>query len=92
MAGQVKIVYCTQCGWLLRSSWMAQELLTTFAEEIAELTLAPATGGVFEVYANDQIVWSRADQKRFPAITELKRAVRDVVAPEKSLGHVDKTD
>jgi predicted Rdx family selenoprotein len=23
---RVEIEYCTQCGWLLRAAWMAQEL------------------------------------------------------------------
>ena len=69
---------------------MAQELLTTFDTEISELTLEPGTGGVFEVTANDELVWSRKDAGRFPEITELKQLVRDVLAPEKDLGHSDR--
>ena len=46
---RVEIEYCTQCRWLLRAAWMAQELLTTFQDEIGELVLMPAIGGVFEV-------------------------------------------
>lgn len=69
---------------------MAQELLTTFEQEIATLTLRPGTGGVFEVRADDTLVWSRKDEGRFPDITELKQRVRDVLAPEKSLGHADR--
>ena len=30
----IEITYCRLCGWGLRAGWMAQELLTTFAEEI----------------------------------------------------------
>jgi selenoprotein W-related protein len=90
MKNKVVIKYCTQCRWLLRSSWMAQELLTTFQEEIAELTLQPGTGGVFEVYANEIQIWSRKERGGFPEIKELKQLVRDVISPEKSLGHSDK--
>ena len=85
----VKIKYCTQCGWLLRSSWISQELLNTFSEEIDELTLVPSTGGVFEIYINDEIIWSREEQNRFPEIKILKQLVRDHIAPKKSLGHID---
>ncbi|ROT99787.1 SelT/SelW/SelH family protein [Marinobacter sp. R17] len=93
MPSRVEIHYCTQCRWLLRAAWMAQELLTTFEDEIGELVLKPGTGGVFEVRADDQTVWSRKAAGRFPDITELKQAVRDVVAPERPLGHADrKTD
>ena len=69
---------------------MAQELLTTFDTEIDELTLQPGSGGIFEVIVNDNLVWSRKDAGRFPEITELKQLVRDVLAPEKDLGHADR--
>ena len=90
MSNRVEIRYCTQCRWLLRSAWMAQELLTTFEQELSELTLKPGSGGVFEVWANGDLVWSRKEKGRFPEITELKQLVRDRVAPDKDLGHVDR--
>lgn len=86
----ITITYCTQCRWMLRAAWMAQELLSTFDGEIAELTLKPGTGGVFEVTADGELVWSRKQEGRFPDITELKQRVRDVIAPEQDLGHSDK--
>lgn len=86
----VKIKYCTQCGWLLRSSWISQELLSTFSEEIDELTLIPSTGGVFEIFINDEMIWSREKQDGFPDIKTLKMIVRDHIAPAKSLGHIDR--
>ena len=90
MKNIIEIRYCTQCRWLLRAAWMAQELLTTFEREITELTLRPGTGGVFEVIANGELIWSRKEAGGFPEITELKQRVRDVIAPDKDLGHVDK--
>jgi selenoprotein W-related protein len=87
---RVEIVYCTQCRWLLRAAWMAQELLTTFSDEVGEVALAPGTGGIFEVRVNDDLVWSRADMGRFPEIKELKQIVRDRFVPEKDLGHSDR--
>jgi selenoprotein W-related protein len=92
MAGQsrVEIEYCTQCRWMLRAAWMAQELLSTFEGEIAEVALIPGSGGIFEVRAGGQVLWSRHERKRFPEIKELKQVVRDAVAPGKSLGHADR--
>ena len=90
MKNHVTIEYCTQCRWLLRAAWMAQELLTTFEREIAELTLKPGTGGVFEVKAGEVRIWSRQAEGRFPEIGELKQRVRDQIAPEKDLGHSEK--
>ena len=86
---RLEIEYCTQCRWLLRAAWFAQELLTTFQSELGELALVPGTGGIFEVRLNDDVIWSRATQGRFPEPKELKQRVRDVIAPGRSLGHSD---
>jgi selenoprotein W-related protein len=87
---RVEIHYCTQCRWLLRAAWMAQELLASFEQEIGELVLVPAQGGVFEVRADGALVWSRKERGRFPEIAELKQLVRDRIAPDKDLGHADR--
>jgi selenoprotein W-related protein len=86
---RIEIEYCTQCRWLLRATWMAQELLTTFQSEVGELALLPGARGVFEVRADHEIIWSRADRGRLPEIKELKQLVRDRIAFEKDLGHSD---
>ena len=86
---RVEIEYCTQCRWLLRAGWTAQELLTTFQAEIGEVALMPGTGGIFDVRVGEQIVWSRAAEGRFPEMKELKQRLRDVIAPGRPLGHSD---
>lgn len=88
----VEIEYCTQCHWLLRSAWMAQELLTTFESDIARLTLVPGTGGIFEVRLNGEVIFSRMATGRFPESKELKQLIRDRIDPERSLGHSDRKD
>ena len=87
---RVEIQYCTQCRWLLRAAWLAQELLTTFEAELGEAALIPSTGGVFEVRVDGETVWSRASQGRFPEAKEIKQLVRDRIAPDKDLGHSDR--
>ncbi|WP_323751212.1 SelT/SelW/SelH family protein [Marinobacter sp.] len=89
MATRITLHYCTGCNWLLRSAWMAQELLTTFDGMIDELTLKPGDGGIFEVYVNSTRIWSRKEQGGFPEIKQLKQLVRDEIAPDHSLGHSD---
>ena len=87
---RVGIEYCTDCRWLLRSAWMAQELLTTFESELGEVALQPGSGGVFEVRVNGEALWSRKEQGRFPDLKELKQLVRNVIAPDKNLGHSER--
>jgi selenoprotein W-related protein len=69
---------------------MAQELLTTFAEEIGEVALLPGTGGILEVHVGNELIWSRQQQGRFPEMKELKQLVRDRIAPDRDLGHSDR--
>ena len=97
VGAHITIVYCRLCNWMLRANWMAQELLSTFADEITEITLKPRMGGIFEIWiaredqydGEPQRLWSRKDDGGFPDIKVLKQKVRDVVAPDRSLGHVD---
>jgi selenoprotein W-related protein len=86
----VAIAYCFQCHWLLRSAWMAQELLSTFADELGSVTLVPGTGGIFEIRLDGELIWERKRDGGFPDIRVLKQQVRDRIAPGRDLGHVDR--
>lgn len=83
------IYYCNGCRWLPRASWMAQELLTTFADELAEVTLRPGASGQFDIHLNEQIIWCRKSDGGFPELKMMKQKIRDEIAPKKSLGHSD---
>ena len=87
---RVEIEYCTQCRWLLRAAWTAQELLTTFETELGEVALRPGKGGVFKVRVGGEVIWSRKAEGRFPDLAELKQRLRDRIAPGKDLGHSDR--
>ena len=87
---RVAILYCTQYNWLLRAGWMAQELLSTFSEEIGGVTLVPGTGGIFEIECGGELVWERKRDGGFPDVKALKQLVRDRIAPERALGHLDR--
>lgn len=87
---RVEIRYCTQCRWILRAGWLAQELLSTFDTDLGEVALVPGMGGIFEVRIDGELVWSRHEQGRFPEAKELKQLVRDRVAPDKDLGHSER--
>lgn len=92
MKPTVTIEYCPKCGWMLRAAYMAQELLTTFSEELKGVLLQPAeVSGRYTIYINEQIIFDRKERGRFPEIKELKQLVRDVVSPQKNLGHSDKS-
>ncbi|KAA0875709.1 SelT/SelW/SelH family protein [Nitrincola tapanii] len=86
----IRITYCCQCQWLLRSAWLAQELLSTFADDLAEVSLIPGRGGVFEIECDGVLIWERKRDEGFPEAKILKQRVRDLIDPERSLGHNDR--
>lgn len=89
-APRLDITYCTQCRWLLRAGWTAQELLTTFPADLGEVALVPGTGGVFVVRLDGEVLWDRSVDGGFPELAVLKQRVRDRVSPDRDLGHSDR--
>ncbi|KAK6841659.1 selT/selW/selH selenoprotein domain-containing protein [Apiospora arundinis] len=105
---RVTIRFCTQCKWMLRAAYYAQELLSTFSTGLGEVALQPSTGGTFivEILASvtpllhhapaaqptqqRRVLWDRTVDGGFPETKELKRRVRDVIEPNRDLGHVDR--
>ncbi len=69
---------------------MAQELLSTFEDELSEVALVPGTNAIFEIKVDGTLVWSRERDGGFPDIKTLKALIRDIVAPERDLGHIDR--
>ena len=93
MKPTISIEYCPKCGWMLRAAYMAQELLTTFNDDVYGVMLQPSeVSGSYIISINDNEIFNRKREGRFPEIKELKQVVRDVVSPEKSLGHSEKKD
>ena len=88
----VHIRYCPACGWMLRAAWVAQETLTTFAQEIDSVTLKPEHehAGLFQVWIDDHLIWCRKKEESFPQPKELKQRIRDLISPNKYLGHSDR--
>lgn len=87
---RLEIEYCTQCRFILRAAWMAQELLMSFASELGEVALIPGGSGIFEIRLSGEVLFSRKREGRFPESKEVKQQVRDRVAPGKDLGHSDR--
>ncbi|KAK6351504.1 hypothetical protein TWF718_004662 [Orbilia javanica] len=95
---RISIQFCIQCKWNLRAAYYAQELLQTFSTSLGEVSLRPSTGGIFIVTLetlNEQsileshVIWDRKRDGGFPETKELKKKVRDIIDPNRDLGHVD---
>ncbi len=87
---EIVITYCTQCQWMLRAAWLAQELLSTFSDGLDRVSLVPATGGTFHITCDGVQIWERKLDGGFPEAKALKQRVRDQIDPQRNLGHNDK--
>ncbi len=91
MKPTITIEYCPKCGWMLRAAYMAQELLTTFTDEVKSVAMQPSEiSGSYKIFVDDTLIFNRKEQGHFPEIKELKQSIRDIIAPGKSLGHSEK--
>ncbi len=60
---------------------MAEAILGKFEHYIQDVTLIPSKGGVFEVIAGDELVFSKKELGRHAEIDEVLDAVDAVVGP-----------
>lgn len=88
---EVTITYCTHCQWLLRAAWLAQELLSTFADDLGKVSLEPGTGGVFRIHCDGVQLWERKADGGFPEAKILKQRLRDQIDPARDLGHNERS-
>ena len=86
-APRIEITYCTKCRFLLRAAWMAEELLTTFGEDLGEVAIVPGGGGIFEVTLGGEVIATNRETKQMPDPADVNRAVRDRIAPDRKIGH-----
>jgi len=86
-APRVEIHYCTQCRFMLRAAYLAQELLTSFEKELGEVALVPGSGGIFEVRLDGETLATNRESKVAPEAGEVKRLLRDRIAPGRTIGH-----
>jgi selenoprotein W-related protein len=86
-APRIEIHYCAKCRFLLRASWFAQELLTTFEGQLGEVALVPAGGGLFEIRMDGNVIASNGWDRKMPDVSEVKRLVRDRITPDQRIGH-----
>lgn len=67
MKTQIKIKYCVPCGYLPT----AQKFQEVLEEKSAEVELIEGDRGVFNVWINGKLIFSKHQEGRFPEISEI---------------------
>ena len=60
---QVKIEYCAPCGYLPQATALASEIKNRYG---VDAELIKGVKGIFDVYVDGKLVFSRYEEKRFP--------------------------
>jgi selenoprotein W-related protein len=85
----IEIKFCPKCKWLSRASWISQELLSTFESDLSSVKLVPSESGVFDITCNQSLIFSRKEENGFIDVAIIKQRIRDLIDPDRNLGHVD---
>ena len=85
----IAYLHAVQLAAALGRGWR-RSCCRPFAAELGSVALVPGTGGIFEIRVDGELVWERKRDGGFPDVKALKQRVRDVVSPERGLGHVDR--
>ena len=67
----LSIEYCNVWNYLPRAASMATKLLEKYGDEINQLSLIPAGGGVYEVQKDGKLIFSKKSLDRFPELDEI---------------------
>lgn len=46
---EVEVRFCYRCKWTLRATWMATEILQSFAEDLTAVKLVPSEPGIYQI-------------------------------------------
>lgn len=76
MVKEIEIQYCTSWNYLPKAASLADEILSTFKQDISRLVLVPSDGGRFEVSFDGDLVFSKLAEKRFPENAEIMGQIK----------------
>ena len=54
---------------------MAEQLLVEYKKDIADFTLVPSDNGRFEISVDDELIYSKVQEGRFPEYDEIKAKI-----------------
>lgn len=70
---EMKIVYCVPCGYITRAEWLKKDLEKNV--EKAKIILEGGEKGIFDVYADKKLIFSKYKEGRFPESDEIIKMV-----------------
>ena len=72
---KLSIEYWSVWNYLPSAAGLASEILQKHGTDVKELTLLPSGGGVFEIILNDNVIFSKKKNNRFPNDGEVLKLI-----------------
>ena len=63
---RLKIEYCVTWNYLPRATSLVAGILNRYESEIEDLTIIPSSGGIYDIWKDDQLIFSKKEVGRFP--------------------------
>lgn len=80
MKNVVSVEYCTSWGYLGRAVALTRKLLNDHDDTIEAVNIIPASGGVFEVKLDDELIFSKKELNRYPEKDEIENIIKEKLA------------
>ncbi len=77
MVNMLKVVYCRKCGYIDKALDLARDVLSYFQD--VEVILSQGENGIFDVYLNQKMIFSRYEEKRFPDNREILKKISEEI-------------
>jgi len=75
----LSIEYCNVWNYLPRAASLASSILKKYGTSVSALKLIPSSGGVFEIYYDKNLIFSKKDEGRFPEESEVLNTLDNFV-------------
>lgn len=71
---EMKIIYCVPCGYITRAKWLKEDL----EKKVKNVKVALEGGekGIFDVYVDKKLIFSKHNEGRFPETDEILKMVK----------------
>lgn len=70
----IEIEYCVPCGYLDKASEAQKTILSTFGEQVAQVSLKPGNKGVYTFRADGDVIYTKPDEFRIEDIVDTIKA------------------
>jgi len=75
---KLKLTYCSAWGYEEKAARLAEEILSEYKKGITKFVLVPSDGGRFELELDNELIFSKREEGRYPSFNEIKEKIDSI--------------